>query len=275
MWLVNIIKIHAKKVAKDLLEEHKQSLFSQLQHEVHDLKQENKRLTDELVQYKTEIKNLTEKDSKQQRRVERLEHQYASIKSDLKKANLKLDEFEQEKYHNSVQIVGLPDNNDEDDLKQLLKMTKDTLGIKIKASDIVTWQRLGRKESGKIRNLNITFKDNATRERVYQERKKLIQDERPSKSIYINDRLTKHRQSVLYTCRQQVRAKKLYAAWSQGGNILIRKEEHGNIKQIHDHEDVREVLEQYSAEGRSRSSNCGSSTITHLSNYSFEFDSDI
>ena len=158
MWLVNIIKIHAKIAAKDLLEEHKQSLFNQLQHEVHNLKQENERLTGELVQFKTEIAKLTEKDSKQKRQVERLEHQYASIKSDLKKANLKLDQFEQENYRNSVQIVGLPDNNDEDDLKQVLKMTKDKLGIKIKASDIGTISRLGKKKSGKPRNLNIAFK---------------------------------------------------------------------------------------------------------------------
>ncbi len=275
MWLVNIIKIHAKKAAKDLLEEYKQSVSNQLKQDVHDLKQANGKLTEELDQYKTEITKLREKDTKQVRRMERLEHEYASTKSELKKANLKLDEFEQQKYQNSVQIVGLLDNGVEDDLKQLLKMTKDKLGIKIKPSDIEAMSRLGKKQSGKTRNLNVTFKDKSTRERVYHERKKLIQDKNPSKRIYINDCLTKHRQSVLYTCRQQVRAKMLYAAWSQGGNILIRKDEHSNIKQIHDHEDVRVVLEQYDTEGKTGLSNDGSSTITHLSNYSLEFDSDI
>ena len=176
-----------------------------------------------------------------------------------------------------MQVVGLPDNSDEDDLKQFLKIAKDKLGIKLKANDIETMSRLGKRTSEKTRNLNVTFKDKSTREQVYQQRKKLIQEKKPSRSIYINDRLTKHRQSVLYTCRRQVRAKKLFAAWSQGGNVLIRKEEHGNIQQIYDHHDVREILEQTNTENNTLSerSNEGSSIVTHLSNYSFEYDSDI
>ncbi len=226
---------------------------------------------------KEEVQKIREDAEKQHRRFERLEHEYACVKVELKKNHLKLDELEQEKYQNSVQVVGLPDKSDEDDLKQFLKIAKDKLGIKLKANDIETMSRLGKRTSEKTRNLNVTFKDKSTREQVYQQRKKLIQEKKPSRSIYINDRLTKHRQSVLYTCRRQVRAKKLFAAWSQGGNVLIRKEEHGNIQQIYDHYDVREILEQTNTENNTLSarSNEGSSIVTHLSNYSFEYDSDI
>ncbi len=173
-----------------------------------------------------------------------------------------------------MQIVGLPDNvNDpEEELKQLVKMSKEKLGIKLKASDISTISRLGKKRDGKTRNVNVTFKDKTLREKVYQQRKKLITHQNGSKNIYINDCLTKHRQSLLYTCRKQVRAKKLFAAWSQGGNILIRREEKGKIVQVLEHQDLTGSLTEDNAQ--SRSLNDASSTYTHLSNYSFSYDSD-
>ena len=101
-------------------------------------------------------------------------------------------------------------------------------------------------------------------------------------TIYINDHLTKHRQSVLYSCRQQVRRKKLFAAWSQGGNILVRREENGTIIQVFDHEDLRELCmnilpsEQEFADGNGTNISRDESSIkSHLSNYSYGYDSDI
>ncbi len=193
---------------------------------------------------------MREIEAKQQRRIERLEHQNALMKGEIKKLCLKVDELEQEKYQTSVQIVGFPDVNEADDMKQVLKMTKDKLGIRIKANDIKAMTRLGKKQSGKTRNLNVTL------------------TKKPDRNIYINDCLTKHRQSVLYTCRRQVPAKHIYAAWSQGGNILIRREEHGNITQIHNHEDLRNILssdmlEQDNAEDKTSTSNTSCSfTLT-------------
>ncbi len=235
------------------------------------------KLTQENQGLREELQKVREEDQKKHRRLERLEHEHALLKAELKKNFLKLDDLEQGTYQNSVQIVGLPDISCEDDLKQLLKITKEKLGIKMKANDIEAMTRLGKKSSGKSRNLNVTFKDKSTRERFYLQRKKLIQDNRPRESIYINDRLTKHRQSVLYTCRRQVRARKLHAAWSQGGNVLIRKAEHANVQQINDHEEVRNVLDQGNAENNTMSdrSNEGSTTISHLSDFSFDYYSDI
>ena len=168
-------------------------------------------------------------------------------------------------------------------MKQLTKLKKEKLGIKLKVSDISGTVSLGKKKSGKTRNLNVTFNDTMTREKVFKQRKKLITEKQPSRNIYINDCLTKHRQSVLYSCRKQVQAKKLFAAWSQGGNILIRKEENGKILQILDHDDLRDLDSVPSVgaidpgritPGNSATSG-GSSTVTHLSNYSFGYESDM
>ncbi len=237
------------------------------------------KLNQEVKDFKESIEILEQRNAKQQSSLEKLEYENTQLRDKLRKFHLKMDQLEQDKYQNSVQIVGLPDHDNEDDMEQVIKITKEKLDIKIKASDIDGISRLGKKREGKTRNLNIKFKDRLTREKVFQQRKKLITDRTSSQNIYINDCLTKHRESVLYTCRKQVKSKNLFAAWSQGGNILIRKEVNGDITQIYDHEDLQNTLQDTSDseccayEDMSRTPN-ESSIETHLGNYSFGYSSD-
>ncbi len=230
-WLLNIIQLHARKIAKEEIA--KQTC--QTAEHVLKLNQEVKNLKDSLD-------GLQQQNVKQQRRLEKLEYENHQLTNKLQKVHLKVDELEQNKYQNSIQIVGLPDHENNDDMKEVIKITNENLGIQIKVTDIEQISRLGKKTEGKTRNVNVKFKEKSTREKVFQNRKKLITEKIPSRNIYINDCLTKHRQSVLYACRKQVKEKQLFAAWSQGGNILIRKEENGEITQINDHEDLRESL---------------------------------
>ncbi len=183
-WLLNIIHLHARKIAKEEIGEWESQTNDRIN-----------KLIQEVRDSKDHIENMKQQNLKQQRRVEHLEHQNALMKSELKKLHLKLDELEQDRYQSSVQIVGLPDNDNVDDTKQLIKLTKDKLGIKIKASDIQGISRLGKKKVGKTGNLNVSFKDKSTKESIYQQRKKLITEKSPGRNIYINDHLTKHRQS--------------------------------------------------------------------------------
>ena len=90
---------------------------------------------------------------------------------------------------------------------------------------------------------------------------------------YLNDRLTKHQQNVLFAARKLVRGKRLFAAWSQGGNILIRKTESSKICQVQDHGDLMEIKfdDQHSTLEPSEDR---SIVISHLSDYDFSYDSD-
>ncbi len=108
---------------------------------------------------------------------------------------------------------------------------------------------------------------------MYKERKKLITSTDPARNIYINDRLTGHRQNVLFAARKLVKSRKIFAAWSQAGNILVRKTESSSIIQVDDHESLREIVDDQVSTNTDKESI--SETITHLSDYSFDYDSDM
>ena len=122
-------------------------------------------------------------------------------------------------------------------------------------------------------------KDKETRQKIYNERKKLAINGNPRKSVYLKDALTQHRQELLYAARQLVKQKRLYAAWSQAGNILVRKTEDSSIIHVHDHNDLMilkaDETEHVEDEDSSRQPEETSSELTHLSGYSYYFDSDI
>ncbi len=250
-WLLNIIQLHARNIDKEEIDKQDSKTYDQL-----------KRLTEDIQNLREDLETMHQRAAKQQRKLDRLEYENTSFKCELKKVHLKLDELEQGKLKNCVQIVGLPDSVEKDDMKQVIKITKEKLGIKIKTNDISEMSRLGKTRAGKIRHLNVTFRDTEIREKVFLQRKELITERTPTKNIYINDCLTKHRQNVLFSCRKQVRAKKLFAAWSQGGNVLIRKEQDGNVIQVFDHEDLREPFEDALPNGVTETSDVGNMSVS-------------
>ncbi len=89
----------------------------------------------------------------------------------------------------------------------------------------------------------------------------------------MNDRLTEHRQNVLYAARKLVKARKIFAAWSQNGNILIRKTENSKIIQVDDHDNLRKIIDDQLL--ASTEEGTYSEAISHLSDYSYYYDSDM
>ena len=152
------------------------------------------------------------------------------------------------------------------------------LRLPFKPSDIVEFNRMGKKSAIKARNIIVQLKDKPLREKLYEECKKLITPGNPAKSMYINDCLTKHRQQLLYTARQLVKRKKLFAAWSQHGNILVRKEEDSEVVHIKDNSDLmvlKEVEAEHDEVQQSSQSIESDSVVSHLSDYDFYYDSDL
>ncbi len=176
-------------------------------------------------------------------------------------------------------MVGLEESNDEkDDIRQLVKVVNKKTGVKIKSSDITELNRTGKKNISKARNIIVKLKDKSLKAKLYEERKKLITPRNPAKSVYINDCLTKHRQQLLYTAPQLVKRKKLFAAWSQHGNILVRKEEDSENIHIRDNSDlmVFKAVEADHDEVQQTSQRVESdSVVSHLSDYDFYYDSDL
>ncbi len=271
-WLVNIIRSTARNIIDEKL-----SSVSDLKRE---MTNEIKRLQDKVEQLETDLK-------KKSRRIERLEFENNQKECQIKAIKLQVDESQQRGYEHCLQLVGLPECKDEsDDTKQIIKMTKDKLGIKIKPTDLEEVKRLGKKRDTKTRNVEMKFKEKSLRDKVFECRKKSITDSNPKNNVYINDKLTQHRQSLLYAARNLVKSKKLFAAWAQHGNILVRKKEDSKVVEVKDHSDLSNIKEdiepeptETNSEKSDQSSNSGPSSdcqsiVTHLSNYSYYVDSD-
>ncbi len=278
-WFRRIIRAQSKDFMSELIAKEVQKVKQEIQVEMNEIvtNLENEK---SIKEARDIIEDLKSENLRRKREIERLEFTNSRKQAMIEDLKIKLDGIQQDKHENSVQIVGFPENkNETDDIKQLTKVFKEKAGVKIKSSDIVEMKRLGKQNDKKIRNIILKFKDKETRQKIYNERKKLVINGNPKKSVYLNDSLTQHRQELLYAARQLVKQKRLYAAWSQAGNILVRKAEDSNITQVHNHDDLMILksseTESVRDEDSSRQPEETSSELTHLSGYSYYCDSDI
>ena len=271
LWFRNIIRAQGKDILKELFDEKRRKLNEE--NEV--LKQQ---LTHRLDQFKRdELADLKTENQRLLRRIERLELEGSKKSKKILELQIDLDKMEQKQYENDVQIVGLKEaNNEEEDLKKILKVSRETMGCKIKKSDIKTIHRLGKKSSDKSRDVIVQFAELSTRQKFYQNRKKTAPHKETSRNIYINDRLTNYRKGLFFSSRKLLKSKKLYAAWTQNGNVLIRKTENGIIKEVRSHEALAEYMDKFrlTLSGTSDDSNSGTGIseedlISHLSDYSY------
>ena len=286
IWFRNIIRAQSKHVMQEAITqevckatENIELQLKQALNMTEDLRQtlsDLKRSTEQKIAgLYEEIETLKQENKKKQRRIEILEFQHSQQLSTITSLNLKMDEFEQQSYAPELQVVGLqePDENNNDP-KKFIKLCRDKLGVKLKTSDIEQTTRLGRKTDGKTRHLLVKLKTQEVKDKIQNNRSKLVTNTNGSPKIYLNDRLTKHRQNLLFAARKLVKDKKLFAAWSQSGNILVRKTEKSKILQVLDHKDLMDI--KLSVDHITKKPSEDSSTIiSHLSDYDFSYDSDV
>ena len=114
-----------------------------------------------------------------------------------------------------------------------------------------------------------------TGQKFYENRKKTAPHKETSRNIYINDHLTNYHKGLFFSSRKLLKSKKLYAAWTQNGNVLVRKTENGTIKEIRSHEALAEYMDKFRLPATSDddfNSGPGDSEedlISHLSDYSY------
>ncbi len=225
-----------------------------LKEELKTIKKERETMKQELITIKKEGETLKEENRKLRRRVERCEYKVSCIKTkQLKDLKIKIDDIEQKCLEKDVQIVGAPelpeafDGDEEKEMQMIVKLAKDKMNITIKKDNIEKVHRLGKRRAEKTRDLVVRFRNNVTRNQFYNKRKETVTHSDPKLNIYINDHLTEYRRSLFYTARQLVKRKKIFIAWSQQGNILIRQNDGDPPINIHSHEHLRELqlLDEY------------------------------
>ncbi len=203
----------------------------------------SKTLSSAMQSSKEEIDALKTENMKMRRRLEKLQFNLSRKEAKIEELKLKIDEIEQSQYQKNVRIVGMPgDEGDGSDVKNIRKMAKTVLEMDVKETDIVETYRLGKvTEKKRNRDLIVKFKKKSTRDKFYSKRKNLVP--KPDQiNVFINEQLSEHRANIFFAARKLVKSKKLHSAWSQRGNILIRKEEGDRPKQISTHEQLRRII---------------------------------
>ncbi len=206
----------------------------ELRNEVESLKEENKSLKEEYLKLK--------------RRTERLEFEVSNKGKKIQELRIHNDAVEQQLYERDLQLVGIPEipsgDDVEGDLKTVIKLVQEKMNINIKPTDVENLHRLGKRKSDKTRDIVIRFRKTVMRNQIFKNRKKTATHSDPKKNIYVNDKLTEYRRDLLYAARQLVKHKKIMAAWSQQGNILIRKTEEDSVIQVTCHDQLAEMTQE-------------------------------
>ncbi len=250
--LKNMITTLATEVYDNKKEELKaevdEDVEARLYDQSNDVEETVDELKNEVESLKEENKSLKEEYLKLKRRTERLEFEVSNKDKKIRELKIHADAVEQQLYDKDLQLVGVPEipsgDDVESDLKTVIKLVQDKMNINIKPTDVENIHRQGKRKSDKTRDIVIRFRKTAMRNQIFTNRKKTATHSDPKRNIYVNDKLTEYRRDLLYAARQLVKHKKIMAAWSQQGNILIRKTEEDSVIHVTCHDQLAELTQE-------------------------------
>ncbi len=231
-WLLNIIRIHARKIATELLEEQEKTVLGPLKEEINNLKEENNQVKVKLNECQSEIGKLKwSRDG--------INKELVKKTSELENLKHQLDCIDQKQRETRVRVTGMPEEEGENLTKKLVKLAKNKMGLKkFKDMDVVSILRSGKKKPVRTRDIIVQFHSKLTRDSFHEARRKLQGSSDVHKNIYVNDDLTNFRSKLLFDARMLVRKKKLKGAWSQSGNIMVLQE-NAKPRAIYCYDDLR------------------------------------
>lgn len=160
------------------------------------------------------------------------------LESDVKELKIALDEQEQYSRRSCLRINGLigDEGTPNENVERKLLMLAESHNIQVQPADIDTAHRVGKPNPGYTRPVIVKFSNSKARQRVLAARKTLD-------NIYINEDLTRYRQSLHYHARMLVKNKKLERTWVAGAKIFCRlpSSAEGSKIQIRCMEDIEAI----------------------------------
>ena len=201
-------------------------------------------------------------------RIEALQKQLDEKVSEVDDLKLQIDEIEQYSRKYCINIRGVPETNREDPIEIAMNIANG-IGVSLQASDIDVAHRIGRSDKtapgARTRDLCVRFRSYQKRQEMWQSRKALRSrpqaDTRATRSgtpsqggkapdLFMYENLTRHRQQVMYRARELKRANRLWAVWSDGGVMKVKKAESSRTVTVRTEADVQAIAQE---DGASRS----------------------
>ena len=219
-------------------------------------------------------KELAVRDEK----IEALQKQLDEKVSEIDDLNVQIDEIEQYSRKYCINIKGVPETQREDPIEIVMNIA-DGIGVSLQATDIDVAHRIGRLDRSargpRTRDLCVKFRSYQKRQEMWQSRKALRSRPQPGgmvtrartsqgdrvPDIFMYENLTRHRQQVMFVARELKRARKLWAVWSDGGVIKVKKTQASNTVIVKTAADVQKIAEVASSSQPPPASSAGGGSV--------------
>ena len=185
-----------------------------------------------------EIRELKEEVAAQAAIIVELKGEVAAQKTVIRQQEERLAELEQYSRRNCLNFTGVPEVRDENAVQLALDLAK-MANVKLDRADIDRAHRIGAPKAATgdqsrppPRPLVVKYVSYLKREAVWFGRRDVRKAKPPrgstlteaaSKDIFIQENLTRQNQEIMFHARQLRRAGKLWAAWSDGCVLKVKR----------------------------------------------------
>ena len=172
-----------------------------------------------------------------EKQIKELKEEVAAQKAVIIEQDDRLAQLEQYSRRNCLNFTGVPESKDENTIQLATELAK-MANVKIDRADIDRVHRIGKQkpttqgQKPPPRTLVVKFTSYLKREAIWFGRKDLRNAKPPRgsnltehgmKDIFIQESLIKQNQEIMYLARQLKRAGKLWAAWTDGCVMKVKK----------------------------------------------------
>lgn len=192
----------------------------------------NHTIKSEVAEIKAEMSLLRGENTSLRKENDELKIQVSELNKRIGKLEIEADAQEQYGRRNCLRISGVEEHRDENTDNIVLSIAQ-KLNLPITATDIDRSHRVG-KSVRDSRKIIVKFSTYRARQLLFAERKRLP-GLPEGRNIFINEDLTTKRNKILFEARQIKRAKKITAAYSSSGKIVVLDNE--NKRHVIDSED--------------------------------------
>lgn len=168
----------------------------------------------------------------------KLKIEVASLREENSTLKLKLDDLEQYGRRPLVRFSGIPEttgDTNEDTTTLILNACTDA-GITISVNDIERSHRVGKRQTGKPRQIIARTNSSNIKFYLLKESSKFHKSVN-HKHVSVNEDLTKLRDELLYHCRMLARSNNIQKAWTTNGKVKI-KDNNEKIHIIHEEKEL-------------------------------------
>jgi hypothetical protein len=182
----------------------------------------------EMRELKNNFQTLSQQNAELSSENAKLKMEMTHVYKDLDFLHEKINRMEQCQLINEVEIIGVPEADDED-LGDILQKFFEHVEFTSTADTVTNMYRKKRTNNGLPGTIIVSFNNTSNKTRfVASTKKKLsstfLRPENP-RPVYINEHLTKHNKYLFYLARDLRRTKAVKYAWTDHGQILVKTDD--------------------------------------------------